>query len=154
SCQDSEGCEDRGQVGVGMMSWTPELMMTVRSVDAVRPSPDGQWVVYTVTEAITTPDHSEYITQIYRACTDTSASVLLTDGSGTSMDPQWSPNGEFLAFVSDRSGLRNLYLLHIDGGAQEQLTDVRTAITAFAWSPDGQRIALTIVDAPTADEER
>ncbi len=50
--------------------WTPELAMKVKNVGAVRVSPDGRKVAYTVSQAVMTPERSEYVTQIWLANTD------------------------------------------------------------------------------------
>ena len=135
-------------------AWTPELAMKLKNVGAVRVSPDGKRVAYTVAEAIMTPEKSEYVTQIYMANTDGSDSYQVTFGEKSSTDPQWSPDGKWLAFTSSRTGKNNLFLLRITGGEAEQITDVKTGVGSFAWSPDGTRIAFTMRDQPSDDEEK
>src|SRR5436305_14649006 len=51
-------------------AWTPELQMKVKSVGSARVSPDGKRVMYTVVDAVMTPDKSEFVTQIWLATTD------------------------------------------------------------------------------------
>ncbi len=133
-------------------AWTPELMMTVRRVGAVRVSPDGKRVVYHVGSAVMTTDRSEVVTQIFVADADGTNRLQLTHGDKSSSDPQWSPDDEQIAFVSARSGKNNLYLLHLAGGEAEQLTDVKTVVGAFQWSPDGKQIAFAMADAPSESE--
>jgi dipeptidyl aminopeptidase/acylaminoacyl peptidase len=67
------------------------------------------------------------------------------------MLPAWSPDGRWLAFVSDRDGTRQLYRMAVDGGEAERLTKTDDGVTAFAWAPDGARIAFTMTD-PVTDE--
>ena len=134
--------------------WTPELAMKLKNVGTVRVSPDGKRVAYTVAQAIMTPEKSEFVTQLYLANTDGSDSYQVTFGEKSSTDPQWSRDGKWLAFTSTRSGKNNLYLMRISGGEAEQITDVKTAVGAFAWSPEGTRIAFAMRDQPTDDEEK
>jgi dipeptidyl aminopeptidase/acylaminoacyl peptidase len=54
-----------------------------------------------------------------------------------------------VAFVSDRSDTRQLYRLSIEGGEAEALTSGSEGVTAFAWAPDGARLAYTMTDPVT-----
>ena len=138
----------------GQKAWTPELELKVKAVGAVRVSPDGKKVVYTVSSPVMTADKSEFVTQIWLANTDGSDPVQLTYAEKSSDNPRWSPDGRMLAFTSGRSGKTNLYALRVAGGESEQLTDVKSGVGNFAWSPDGTRIAFVLRDAPTDDEEK
>jgi len=135
-------------------SWTPELMMKVNTIPAVRPSPDGKKVAFTVTEPVMTADRSEYVTQIHLANPDGSGSMQITFADKSSTDPQWSPDGNYLAFTSTRSGKNNLHLMRLGGGEAEQLTNVKSGVVNFAWSPDGRWIAYTMRDQQSDDEEK
>ncbi len=55
--------------------------------------------------------------------------------------PAWSPDGQRIAFVSDRSGYPELWVAHRDGSRPLQLTDTKTAVMSPRWSPDGKRLA-------------
>lgn len=134
--------------------WTPEQEMKVKSVGAVRVSPDGKKVAYTVSSAVMTPEKSEFVTQIWVANSDGGGAVQLTYAEKSSANPRWSPDGSRLAFTSSRGGKSNLYVLRLIGGEAEQLTDVKSGVGAFAWSPDGTRIAFLLRDAASDDEEK
>lgn len=135
--------------------WSPELQVKLKAAGTPRVSPDGKRVVYTVSEAITTPDKSEYLTQIWLGTVATKQSVQLTFGDKSSTNPRWSPDGNWIAFTSTRKDNKNnLYLLSLNGGEAEPLTDVKTGITNFAWSPDGRSIVFRMADAKTEEEEK
>jgi Tol biopolymer transport system component len=51
--------------------------------------------------------------------------------SGKSMDPHWSPDGRALFFISDRTGIPNLYRLMVDTGDMTQITNVGTGISGI-----------------------
>jgi Tol biopolymer transport system component/DNA-binding winged helix-turn-helix (wHTH) protein len=66
--------------------------------------------------------------------------------------PRFSPDGNLLAFVSDRSGDREVWVAGRDGENARQLTDMAELIVGYPrWSPDGSRIAF---HASTADDTR
>src|SRR5687767_900468 len=124
--------------------WTPELLMKVRDVSQVRVSPDGKRVAYCVADPVMSDEKSEYVTQIVLADADGGDARQITFGEKTSNDPQWSPDGKWLAFTrrtSKENGKNgkedtknNLFLLRADGGEAEPLTDLKADVTGFAWS--------------------
>jgi dipeptidyl aminopeptidase/acylaminoacyl peptidase len=47
-----------------------------------------------------------------------------------------------------------LYVIRLDGGEAEQITDVKSGVNNFVWAPDGQRIAFVMRDAASDEEEK
>jgi len=140
---------------VSAQTWNPELQLRVKAVGAPRVSPDGSRVVYTVNDAVMTPEKSEFVSQIWMANIATKQNIQLTFGEKTSSNPKWSPDGKWIAFVSNRKDNKNnLYRLSVDGGEAEPLTDLKSNVTNFDWSPDGRFIAYTITDPKTEEEEK
>jgi Tol biopolymer transport system component/DNA-binding winged helix-turn-helix (wHTH) protein len=57
--------------------------------------------------------------------------------------PQFSPDGRLIAFASDRSGDREIWVANSDGSGQHQLTRLHAALSAgHHWSPDGKEIVF------------
>jgi dipeptidyl aminopeptidase/acylaminoacyl peptidase len=143
------------------VEWTPELQVKLKAAGSPRVSPDGKRVVYTVSDAVMTADKSEFLSQIWMAILDQPngsqlpRSVQLTFGDKSSNNPKWSPDGNWIAFTSNRKDNKsNIYLLNLNGGEAEPLTDVKTGVQNFAWSPDGRSIAFRMADAKTEEEEK
>mgnify|MGYP001168683875 CR=1 FL=1 len=135
--------------------WTPELQVKTKAVGAVQISPDGRRVAYTVNEAVMTDDRSEFVTQIRLANTDGSGDFQVTYGEKSSTNPKFSPDGRRLAFTSNRKNNKNnLYLLRLDGGEAEPLTDLKGSVSNFAFSPDGRWIAYLMTDVKSEEEEK
>ncbi len=65
----------------------------------------------------------------------------LTNSRAIEVSPTWSPDGERIAFVSDRSGAPQIFIMDSDGGNTRRLTYDGSYNTRPAWSPDGQWIA-------------
>jgi dipeptidyl aminopeptidase/acylaminoacyl peptidase len=145
----------KAQTGAAPAAWTPELQIKVRAVATPRVSPDGRRVVYTVSDAVTTADRSEYVSQIWMATSDGRENAQLTFADKSSTNPKWSPDGNWIAFTSARKENRNnLYLLRVSGGEAEALTDLKGGVADFDWSPDGRSIAYTSADPKTEEEEK
>jgi len=70
------------------------------------------------------------------------------------LGPQWSPDGRQLAFLSNRDGENQIYLMRLDGGEANRLTEGKRGVQSFEWSPDGKQIAFLAADAHTEAEEK
>ena len=112
-------------------------------------SADGRWVAYAVRETNWTDN--AYETEIWLADSRVAGSGRqLTNAAKSSMQPAFSPDGKWIAFISDRSDTRQIFRLSLDGGEAEVLTSGTDGVTAFAWAPDGARVAYTMTDPVTA----
>ncbi|MBE7552265.1 MAG: S9 family peptidase [Anaerolineales bacterium] len=58
--------------------------------------------------------------------------------------PRWSPDGRLIAFLSQRSGWNEVWLVQPDGEGLRQLTRLGRDVADLAWSPDGTRLACTV----------
>src|SRR5436190_10001172 len=93
------------------VAWTPAEMLKVKRIGAVQVSPDGQHAVFTVRQPVTDGDKSEYLTHLHLGDVNGRSFRQLTQGDKSCDDPQWSPDGIWIAFLSERSGKKNLWLI-------------------------------------------
>jgi Tol biopolymer transport system component/imidazolonepropionase-like amidohydrolase len=66
----------------------------------------------------------------------------LTNDAFVETDPAWSPDGQRIAFSSDREGTMDLWLRDLARNKDERLTTLPTSESAASWSPDGKQIAF------------
>ena len=92
---------------------------------------------------------SQFLSQIYIADISGASPVQLTPDGNSCYGPQWSPDGQQIAFLCAKSGKNDIWVVPAAGGEAAQLTHVATAAYFFRWSRDGSFISYLAPDAPT-----
>ena len=77
--------------------------------------------------------------------------VRLTDDEGNDAWPTWAPDGQRVAFASDRSGNWDIWAVNVDGSGLVNLTNSPDDEQYPAWSPDGLRMAFTSKRSGSSD---
>ncbi|MBC7897845.1 MAG: PD40 domain-containing protein, partial [Cytophagaceae bacterium] len=111
---------------------------TWMSVDV---SPDGQWLVF------------DLLGHVYRMPVAGGNATPLTQNSGIAINthPRISPDGSTIAFISDRRGQNNLWVMNADGSnARPIFTENYVRAATPAWTPDGQYIVVLRNQMPNA----
>jgi dipeptidyl aminopeptidase/acylaminoacyl peptidase len=135
---------------------TIDQSLEMHRVTSPRISPDGRRVVYEQTR--TDWDANAFETDLWLADTATGESHRLTAMANSTNNAAWSPDGRWIAFLSNRPGplpgspkeKNQLYVMPLDGGEAQQLTKMEDGVEAFEWAPDSKRIAI----AATAPEPK
>ena len=115
-------------------------------------SPDGTQILY-VTSIRDLKENTQN-TDIWKVSAAGGTAVQLTRNPKSDQSPRWSPDGNRIAFLSDRSGKNQIYLMDAAGGEPEALTGQKDGIISFAWSPDGKRMAFTALEPRSEEEEK
>ncbi|AYV65419.1 peptidase [Niallia circulans] len=106
----------------------------------VDPQVKGEECLYVVTSICQETD--KYYSNIYYKDLNTLETMQWTFGKHQNHSPRWSPTGEEIVFISNRSGKNQLFLLSKKGGEAEQLTYLVNGVSNPVWSPDGTEIAF------------
>ncbi|MGH7337012.1 MAG: S9 family peptidase, partial [Myxococcota bacterium] len=115
-------------------------------------SPDGAWVAYSVTTSERDGDENQ--SDIFLTPTAGGDAVQATsDPKSSDWLPRFSPDGRWLAFLSDRGGAKTqVWRLDRRGGEPARLTALPGGVSDFAWAPDSSRLVLVGRDPKPEDD--
>jgi Tol biopolymer transport system component len=96
-------------------------------------TPDGKSVVF------------ELLGDLYKIPITGGDAARITDGAFYDAQPRVSPDGKWIAFISDRNGSDNLWIAKIDGTEPRKLSnESQDAVISPAWTPDAQYVIATV----------
>jgi serine/threonine protein kinase len=77
--------------------------------------------------------------------------TAITNDPGYEGEPTFSPDGETIAYVSDRSGNFEIYIQQVSGGAYRNISEDKADDVQPAYSPDGKQIAFVSSRSSSSD---
>jgi len=134
---------------------TAEDLYSFEIIKNARLSPDGKQVVYTVSR-VERKTEKKYA-NLWIVPTDGGAPRQFTFGSQNDSSPQWSPDGQQIAFLSNRGDSEKpsqIYLIPFHGGEARQLANIKGETNNLTWSPDGKRLLCTVRKTDPEEIER
>lgn len=79
--------------------------------------------------------------------------IRLTDNHVADHSPSWSPDGQHIAFISDRDGRAEVFVMGSDGSHPTRISRTEgVSDSPPVWSPDGQRLCFAAYDSQESDD--
>jgi Tol biopolymer transport system component len=124
---------DTGSVG----NTATQLTQGLKRYSSFSLAPDEQSFVYLA--------RGEPQQDLFIAGLDGAPKQRLTDDAAQDVIPRWSPDGQWIAFISDRSGKYEIWKIRPDGTGLSQMTyEPGKEVISPTWSPDGKRFLYQI----------
>ena len=142
-------------------SFTVDDYFKGRKLGDARISPNGKQVVYVLNEQDL--DENCLRSNLHLIDVESGKGFQLTNGFRQNNSPLWSPDGAWIAFISDRTcetkekagePKSQIWLIRPNGGEAEVLTQSKSGIIQFKWSPTGDRVVFLASDPLTEEEEK
>ncbi|MCB0100332.1 MAG: PD40 domain-containing protein, partial [Caldilineaceae bacterium] len=121
-------------------SWPRGLVTGAGDVWDPQPSPDGKRVLY-----VRRPfDDLNRLDICMVELESGQVHEVARSQKQINTQPRWAPNGQQIAFLSQRSGYFEIWLINGDGSGLRQLTNVSYDFAEIVWAPDGSQLAATL----------
>lgn len=137
---------------------TAEDVVAVRDVNQPHLSPDGTRVVFCV--AYQDLEENKTFSHLWLLDLKRGEVRQFTYGKHRDSTPRWSPDGRWIAFLSNRGNEKeqHLWVIPADGGEARRVTDKPVLrVIDFDWAPDGRHLVFTAKarrpDEPEKEEE-
>ena len=140
---------------------TPAMVVAMKGVTSVAPSPDGSAVAYTLfvpRAADEKPGAGR--TELWLVSKSGGESVQLVASPLSVSGVAWRPDGKVITFrakIEEQNEHNQIYSIDPSGSEPQLLSEHVTSIGSYSWSPNGRQIAFIstdpVTDAEKADQE-
>lgn len=119
---------------------TLELLWSMGRLGAFQVSPQGDKAVYNVTYYSVEQNKSR--TVIYLMDLQSKETTLLTQTEQSEVAPVFIDGGKRIAYMADADGVTQVWAMNADGSGRQQLSDEKSSVSGFLFSPDESRVIL------------
>jgi len=116
-------------------------LMELKRISDPEISPDGRWVTFGVQSVDVAANKKPQ--QIWVAPLAGGTPRPLSSQGEANQRARWSPDSRRIAYISDRGGNSQIWLMDADGGNQQQVTNLSTEADGVLFSPDGKNLLFT-----------
>lgn len=133
----------------------PRDVLRMKQVRQPKVSPDGNWILYTVSRVDSTKDKN--LGKLFMTSWDGKETVGLTEQTSNPGAHAWSPDGKYISFLAsgksdaENASSRQLYVMDRRGGEPVQLTRFKGGIVSYSWAPKGNQLVFVVEDVDVAD---
>ncbi len=155
----------RGILGIVVIAASPlaaqELFTShhiakVRSVTSAKISPDGTQVAYLLSvPRIPFEDEDGPAWSELHVVDGSGETIPFITGEVNIGSIEWMPDGKHISFLTKREddSERSIYAIPADGGEAKKLVELKTSISGYSWSRDGEQVALLATE-PASEEAK
>ena len=129
-----------------------EDIQKFKFIESVVLSPDESKVMFTV--SIVSEDKKKYHSHIYMVNVDGSEQRQYTFGDVSDSSPVFSPDGEWIVFVSKRGEKKGIYKMPTQGGEAKLLVDSDGSYSSLSISPDSKKILCVFTKADDVPKDK
>lgn len=117
-----------------------DLLNCIR-INAPQVSPDGNWVIFQ--QSIPIFEENRMNSEIMAVSINGTKITNISNHPKSDHSAVFSPDGKKLAFISNRNGSQQIYIMDFPNGKPRKVTNIPTGTANLLWSPDGQYLLWT-----------
>jgi len=137
---------------------TPEIVVNLEVVTSTAISPDGEKIAFIRrSQRDIDEERGGSYTELFIVPTEGGDPVQFTHRPYNVMDIQWSPDGSYIYFRSNREPIfkgTQVYRISMTGGEAELITKSGTPVATYKIAPNGEHIAFVAADKKTEEIEK